>query len=93
MAVFAKRARAYSLGASYLYSLDCREGSFSETGLPINNVLGNSDGYKGSKGPGSYGRDPGGKVGWATYRRRLVYHSCPAYSTVTMTPNNKAVKG
>jgi hypothetical protein len=25
MAVFAKRARAYSLGASYLYSLDCRE--------------------------------------------------------------------
>src|SRR5215213_8671359 len=26
----------------YLYSPSCREGSFSETGLPLNTILGNS---------------------------------------------------
>src|SRR5215218_9148293 len=32
-----------------LYSPDCREGSFSETGLPINSILGNPERIK--RGP------------------------------------------
>src|SRR5215217_1621390 len=36
--------------------------------------------------------NPGGKVSWTLYRRKSL-GSCPAYSTVTMTANNKAVKG
>jgi hypothetical protein len=33
----------------HLYSTSCREGVFSETGLPLNSILGNS-GHKKSQG-------------------------------------------
>src|SRR5215208_1360330 len=52
------------------------------TKSPRRLILGNSEGYKARKGPGC--REPRRKVRWGL--------SCPAYSTVTMTPNNKAVK-
>jgi hypothetical protein len=41
-ALLSKSLSLPTLKAACLYSLDCREGSFSETGLPLTNVLGNS---------------------------------------------------
>jgi hypothetical protein len=52
-------------------------------------ILGNSEGYKGRKGPGCREPRRKGKLGFASQGGV----PCPAYSTVTMTLNNKAVKG
>jgi hypothetical protein len=70
---------ARTLRAGYLYSPGCRETL----------VLGNSEGYKGRKGPGCREPRRKGKLGFASQGGV----PCPAYSTVTMTLNNKAVKG
>src|SRR5829696_3759606 len=57
------------------------------TKSPRRLILGNS-GHEKSRGV----ENPGGKASWTLYRRKS-FASCPAYSTVTMPPNNKAVKG
>src|SRR5215203_1182994 len=71
---------ALYMGSSAPYSPRIREASFSETQKAIRQ----------EKGRGSR-ENPGGKVSWAMYWRGVIF-SCPAYSTVTMTSNNKAVK-
>ena len=65
------------------------EGVFSETGLPVSVILGNPEDYKARKGPGCREPRRKGKLG-LVLEGGIV--SCPAYSTVTMTPNDKAVK-
>src|SRR5215218_5249286 len=67
------------IGSSAPYSPRIREASFSETQKAIRQ----------EKGRGV--ENPGGKVSWAMYWRGVIV-SCPAYSTVTMTSNYKAVK-
>src|SRR5215203_1694682 len=68
------------IGSSAPYSPRIREASFSETQKAIRQEKGRDS-----------RENPGGKVSWAMYWRGVIF-SCPAYSTVTMTSNNKAVK-
>jgi hypothetical protein len=88
-----------SVSASVTSWSCCREEVFSATHLPAYPVLANRASDKlgsrklrkaTSQEKGRGVENPGGKVSWAVNRRAVP---CPAYSTVTMTPNNKAVKG
>ena len=56
--------------------------------FPPNLVLRNSEGHKGRKGPGCWQPRRKGKLSLES-QGGVPY---PAYSTVTMTPNDKAVK-
>jgi hypothetical protein len=58
-------------GAGCLYALGCLKEKFSETGLPVSRILGNSEDYEGIERAGA----KRSRQGWCTPhdRRRVLY--------------------